>query len=756
MSQSELPQVSVSRRAFLKSTGAAAVGTAVPVAVSATASTPALQSTSAPAGRPALEYVNLLQGTASTPEVSLGNTLPIAALPFGMAHWTLQSDGRNEWFFHPSTRRVEGFRCTHQLSPWLGDYGQAVFLPFRGEILPEPRARASSYAVEDAQLSPHSLKLLLLRSRARAELIPTERCALLTTEFLQDGLTGECGLLIDIPGDKGEVVADAASRHITFESRANTGAVPDNFANYYVVETDAPWQRFETKTIHGSRVAILHFGQATHITARIATSFLSTEQAKLNLQRELGTQTPDQLRAAAAKVWTDHLNRIEIKGATEEQRRTFYSCLYRTLLFPRIFHEPDVNGKPHHYSAFTGQPTPGVMYADHGYWDVYHAWYPLMSLLFPERLSEILQGWTNAYKEGGWFPQFPSPGYRACMTGSLIDAVFADAAVKDIPGVDYATAYEGLHKHATSAGNPAKGYGRVGFEYYNRLGYVPADRVEQAVAESLDGAYGDFCVAQVATKLGKAEDARFFNDRSENWRKLLDPKTNFFRGKKEDGSWLEPFHSYRWGAPYVEGSAWQHRFDAAQNYAGLFQAMGGNNAAAKALHQLVTAPPVFEIGIYGYEIHEMSEMAAVDFGQYAHSNQPSHHLLYLFALAGRPEETERWVRRTLNQLYTPDTFAGDEDTGSMAAWYILSSLGFYPTCPGKPEYTLGSPLFPSAVVHLPRGKILQVEAENNTPANWRVRGVSFAGKPVGGPNIAHSSLIQGGTLHFTMAAGDPA
>ncbi len=751
MADKNRQQGRVSRRGFLKGTGAAALGAALPPAVAQSShDEPA---TGASPRRSPLEYVNVLQGTASTPEFSRGNTLPIAALPFGMAHWTLQSDGRDEWFFQPGTRRIQGFRCTHQLSPWLGDYGQAVFLPFRGEVHPAPRARASSYAMEEAKLAPHSLELLLLRFRARAELIPTERCALLTSEFLQDGLTGACGLLIEVPGQTGEWHADPAARTIRFESRVNTGAVPKNFATYYVLETDAPWERFETQVVQGNRIGILHFGQAGRITARIATSFLSMEQASENLKREVGTRTPEQLRAAAAKVWEEHLRRIEIEGAGEDQLRTFYSCMYRTLLFPRVFHEPDAQGAPHHYSAFTGEATPGVMYADHGYWDVYRAWYPYMSVVYPERLSEILQGWVNAYKEGGWFPQFPSPGYRACMTGSLIDAVFADAAVKGVAGVDYATAYEGLKKHATSPGDPAKGYGRVGFAYYNRLGYVPADRVAQSVAESLDAAYGDFCIAQVAATLGRTDDARHFQDRSENWRKLFDPGTGFFRGKNEDGTWLEPFHSYRWGSPYVEGSAWQHRFDAAQNYAGLFEAMGGKAAAARALEQMVTVPPVFEVGVYGEEIHEMSEMAAVAFGQYAHSNQPSHHLLYLFTLSGRPEETQRWVRRTLGTLYTPETFPGDEDTGSMAAWYILSSLGFYPTCPGKAEYTVGAPLFPRATVHLPGGKTLSVVAENNVAQNWRVGEVTFAGQPVAEWRLTHQRLVQGGELRFRMQAG---
>jgi predicted alpha-1,2-mannosidase len=450
--------------------------------------------------------------------------------------------------------------------------------------------------------------------------------------------------------------------------------------------------------------------------------------------------------------WNSMLSRIEIEGATQEQARTFYSCLYRTMLFPRVFHEPVPGGNGvHHYSTFNGKVEPGVMYADHGYWDVYRAWYPLASILFPERLSEITQAWVNALNEGGWFPQFPAPGYRACMSGSLIDSVFADSIVKGIGSFDREIAYAGLKKHATQPGDPDKGYGRVGIEQYLKLHYVPADVIPQSVAETADAAYGDFCIAQVAKTLGKTEDYHAFMARSGYWRNVYDSQVGFFRGKNADGSWLTPFDSFTWGSPYEEGSAWQHRWDAPHALPALFAAIGGKPAAVDALDKMLSVPPIFHTGVYGVEIHEMSEMAAVPFGQYAHSNQPSHHLLYLFAHAGRPDRTQFWVRRTLAEIYSPDSFAGDEDTGSMAAWYILSSLGFYQVCPGLPEYTFGGPLFPKATVHLPGGKTLTVEAPDNSAANVFVSSVGFNGQPRSGNTIQHAELASGGTLTFQMA-----
>jgi predicted alpha-1,2-mannosidase len=482
-----------SRRSFLKVTGLAAIGSAITPTTANAANDPATDPHihAAPtADQTPVELVNLLQGTESTPVFSRGNTLPIAALPFGMGHWTLESRADHPWMFQPHDRRIQGFRCTHQLSPWLSDYGYVVFLPFSGETDPAPAARASSYRPEDARLSPHSLELYLLRYQIRTELVPTERCAVITVNYEDQE---DPGFMFDIPGTNGIVQPDAAGQSIAFQSLANSGGVPDNFAAFYVLRFDKKWESFELKELKGRRVGVVRFAAMVKaIEVRISTSFISFDQADRNLELEIGHRSVVELRESAAKVWNQHLARVEIEGGTEDQRRIFYSCLYRTLLFPRIWHEPDEKGQPHHFSPYNGKITSGVMYADHGYWDVYRAWYPLMSILFPERLGEILQAWVNAYKEGGWLPQFPCPGYRACMTGSLIDAVFGDAAAKGIRGFDLQSAYEGLKKHATTPGDPAKGYGRVGLEEYLKFNYVPANHIGQSAVETADAAYGDF------------------------------------------------------------------------------------------------------------------------------------------------------------------------------------------------------------------------------------------------------------------------
>jgi predicted alpha-1,2-mannosidase len=699
-----------------------------------------------------LQRVNLLQGTNSTRAFSRGNTLPIAAMPFGMAHWTLQSSvAQTPWFFRPEDQRIEGLRCTHQLSPWLSDYGYATFLPFSGETGFTPEARASSYARKDAVLLPHRLQLDLLRYRCRFELTPTERGALLRMRFKD---RGSAGLIVDLPGEDAEFVDLRENRILAGGTHANEGGVPAGFTAHYVLKFDVPIKACEIRKADGRRIAVVRFDVPADgaVQCWVATSFLSREQAMTNLRRELEGKSFDALCTAAEKVWKAELSRIEVSGGSEEQRRIFDSCMYRAFLYPRMFHEYDADGNAVHYSAYSGQPAKGVMYADHGYWDTYRAWYSLMSIVNPARLGEILQGWVNAAKDGGWLPQFPAPGYRSCMTGSLIDSVFGDAAAKNLGGYDTASAYAALYKHAMQVGNPDRGYGRRGIEDYVKRGYVPSDKVAQAAVETLDSSYGDFCIAQVARSLGKESDAALFEQRAQNWRNVWDAKTRFPRGKTSAGAWVEPFDPFAWGGAYVEGAAWQHRFSVPHDVPGLMEAMGGRALFVDALEEMLRTEPRFGVGTYGFEIHEMSEMAAVNFGQYAHSNQPVHHVLYLFALAGRRDRTQYWVHRVLNELYTVQDFPGDEDTGSMAAWYILSALGLYQVCPGKADYVVGAPLFDEATIRFETGRSTTIRARNSSEKNFYAGAPFVNGKVHTGAEIAHKTIVDGCEMVFEKSA----
>jgi predicted alpha-1,2-mannosidase len=745
-----------SRRSFLKIGGAAALlATVNPKSEAAdTATTQPAQDRTAGSkphtgsdSKRLVDFANPLQGTDSTMLFSRGNTLPIVAVPFAMAHWAPQSSNNDPWFFQPHNERTQGIRCTHQLSPWLGDYGHATFMPFSGDASPEAASRASSYRKRELEITPHALKMRLMRYRCQLELAPTERGAAMRFTFEE---SGAAGLFIDLPGRDAEARRDPATGTIAALTRANEGGVPQGFASYYVVRADAEITHFEVKELKDRQVAVMRFAAQAGkpVTVRVATSFISFEQAERNLKAELADKPFDQVKSEASAVWEAALGRVRIQGGTEAQHKIFYSGLYRALLFPRVWHERDAEGKLVHMSPYSSKVEPGPMYADHGYWDVYRAWYPMMALLFPERLSEILEAWVNAYKEGGWLPQFPCPGYRNCMTGSPLDFVFGDAVAKGIKGFDVAAAYQGLKKHATQPVGPGLGYGRPAVAEYAKLGFIPCDVVVGGLAETLDSAYGDFCIAQVARAAGIEEDADLFEARSQNWHKSFDPKTRYLRGKNADGAWLEPFDPHTWGGAYVEGSASQYRFSVPYDPQGLIDAMGGNAPFLAALEEMLAQPPVFHVGSYGNEIHEMSEMAAADFGQYAHSNQPIHHALYMFTMAGRRDLTQHWVHRVLNELYSVDNFCGDEDTGSMSAWYILSSMGFYSMCPGKPEWVLGAPIFDQVDIHFPDGREIHIEAHSKKPGAF-FNHVTLNGAEHHDYFVNHSEFLKGARLVFS-------
>jgi predicted alpha-1,2-mannosidase len=487
------------------------------------------------------------------------------------------------------------------------------------------------------------------------------------------------------------------------------------------------------------------------VNVRIGTSFVSIDQARLNLKRELGTVPFDRAVRRTAAVWENMLGRAEITTPDMEQKGTFYSCLYRALLFPRTWHEVDAVGRTFHRSPYDGKLHPGVMFADNGFWDTYRTVYPLYAILFPDQLGTILEGWVNGYRESGWLPKWPSPGERGGMIGSHIDAVIADACVKGIPGFDLAKAYEGMRKHATEVAGDR--LGRTGLDAYLRKGFVPEQGNNHGVSCTLDYAYDDFCIAQVAAALGRDDDRRTMLRRAQNYRKLFDPRVGFMRGRTAGGEWVKPFDEFAWGGPYVEGSVWQCGWAVPHDPAGLIKLMGGDKQFVAKLDHMLSQPPRFNVVHYPYEIHEMTEMAAVDFGQYAHSNQPVHHVLYLYAAAGRPDRTQYWVRRVLNELYNsgPAGFAGDEDNGEMSSWYVLSSLGFYPLCPGTTQYVFGSPLFKRVVLHPPSGRDLTITAAGNGPATPYVKAVHINGKPTTHTYLDHRTIAAGGTLKFTMS-----
>lgn len=688
-----------------------------------------------------LRFVNVFQGTDSHPGFSTGNTLPLVAVPFGSNHWSTQTaEGR--WFFSPRDRWTQGIRCTHQPSPWMSDYGHFVVMAATGPDLHlSPRRRARAY---QAETYPHRTTLELLNDGTKIQMAPTVHGAVFEFSF-PDG--GGAVLLEPCVGDAEVEVRDA--RTIAGCVRGNSGGVPEGFGHYFVARFDRDARTTsafkgdeKTDDVVGERLGFVAEFDAS-VTMRIATSFISIEQAERNLETEIGEATVDEIALRAEMEWEAALGRIQVKG--EERRlRTFYSCLYRTQLFPRVWHEETPEGRRHR-SPYDGKVHEGVLYTDNGFWDTYRTIYPLFALLQPERLAEILQGWTNAYKEGGWFPQWATPGYRACMVGTHIDAVMADGVARGITDFDVDTALEGLLKHSEKVGDPDGAWGRIGIEDYLARGYVSTDHHE-SVARSLDYSYDDWCIAQVVEFRGR--DASKLLERAGNYRHLYDPEVGFMRGRNADGTWLEPWHEFHWGSPYVEGGPWQSSWAVQHDPAGLIRLMGGEEAFVAKLDRMLTTPPYFTTGAYGMEIHEMTEMAQANHGQYAQSNQPVHHVLYLYNAAGRPWRTQKEVRRVMDEMYTPELFPGDEDNGEMSAWYVLSALGIFPLTPGRAEWTIGAPLFPSATVQLPNGEALVIEADGEGPY---VSDLSYNGKQVDRLFLTHDEVAGGGRLIFQMS-----
>ena len=695
-----------------------------------------------------LRYVNPLQGTDSHHGFSTGNTLPIVAVPFGMNHWSAQTaEGR--WFFSPHDRKLQGIRCTHQPSPWMADYGHFTIMANTGEerhLSPGKRARAYR-----GEFHPHRFKAELLNDGTTIEMAPTERGAVFRFRFPE----GVVGRVLFEPC-AGESKIDLALRSsISGQVTGNSGGVTEGFAHYFAAEFDREPSRVSTfrgdtltDAVEGERVGfVAEFEEGGEVTMRLATSFISCDQADANGAQEHAGRGVDEIAAVAEVTWEAALGRIEVESEDEARRRTFYSCLYRTQLFPHTWHEPKAGGGLHHRSPYDGAVHAGSLYTDNGFWDTYRTVYPLFALLQPDRLAEILQGWTNAYKEGGWFPQWATPGYRACMVGTHIDAVMADGIARGVTGFDTETALEGLLKHAYQKGDDAGAWGRIGIEDYKRLGYVSTDHHE-SVARSLDYAYDDWCIAQIAT----GEEREKLLSRAGNYAHLYDETVSFMRGKDAAGKWLEPWDEFQWGSPYVEGGPWQSSWAVQHDAAGLIRLMGGEEGFVQKLDRMLATPPHFTTGAYGFEIHEMTEMAQADFGQYAHSNQPVHHVLYLYNSAGRPWRTQKEVRRVMDRLYTPTHLPRDEDNGEMCAWYVLSALGLFPLTPGQAEWTLGSPLFRRATINLPNGEKLVIEAPENDDESVYVRSASLNEQPLNRLFLTHDEVARGGTLRFEMSA----
>lgn len=711
------------------------------------------------------EYVSTLVGTQSDYALSTGNTYPAVALPWGMNFWTPQTGKMGDgWAYTYGSHTICGFKQTHQPSPWINDYGQFSLMPVRGRDKVDEQSRRSWFSHQSEEARPYYYKVYLADPDVRVEITPTDRAALLRFTFPE---SEDSGVVIDA-FDRGSCVQIVDDRTVTGYTTRNSGGVPDNFRNWFVVKFSKPFEAFRTfdgqNELKGMQaegdhaVAAVYFNtqRGEQITARVASSFISPEQALRNLRTEVGDDDFETVKAKAQARWDDVLGRIAVSGGTEDQYRTFYSCLYRSTLFPRKFYEIDADGNPVHYSPYNGQVLPGYMYTDTGFWDTFRCLFPLLNLVYPSENARMQAGLANAYRESGFLPEWASPGHRGCMVGNNSASVVADAILKGVtPEEDVATLYEAMMSGREKVHPTVSSTGRLGHEYYNTLGYVPYNvGINENVARTLEYAYDDWCIAQVARKLGHEEDAAMLEKASQNWRNVFDPETRLMRGRNREGDFQAPFSSYKWGDAYTEGNAWHYTWSVFHDVDGLADAMGGREKFARMLDSVFVVPPIYDDSYYGARIHEITEMQVAEMGNYAHGNQPAQHMVYLYAWADEPHKTQYWVREVMNRLYTakPDGYCGDEDNGQTSAWYVFSALGFYPVCPASDDYVAGAPLFRKAAVRLENGRTIEIEAPENSAANRYSSRMTVNGKTAEKPFLHHSELTRGAKIRFDMQA----
>lgn len=711
------------------------------------------------------DYVNPLMGTQSTFELSTGNTYPAIARPWGMNFWTPQTGKMGDgWQYTYTANKIRGFKQTHQPSPWINDYGQFSIMPVVGKPEFDENKRASWFAHKGETAKPYYYKVYLAEHDVVTELTPTERAAMFRFTFPENE---HSYVVVDAFDKASSVKIDVANRRITGYSTRNSGGVPDNFRNYFVIEFDKAFtykavvdnktliaESTETTSAHAGAIIGFATKKGETVHARVASSFISEEQALQNL-KELGDDTFDTLAEKGKDAWNDVLGRVEVEGGNLDQYRTFYSCLYRSLLFPRKLYEVDASGAIVHYSPFNGKVLPGYMYTDTGFWDTFRCLFPLLNLIYPSVNKEIQEGLINTYKESGFFPEWASPGHRGCMVGNNSASVLVDAYMKGVRVDDVATLYEGL-LHATENVHPEiPSTGRLGYEYYNRLGYVPYDvKINENAARTLEYAYNDWCIYKLAKELKRPKkEINMFAHRAMNYKNLFDKETLLMRGKNKDGKFMAPFSPLKWGDAFTEGNSWHYTWSVFHDPQGLINLMGGDDVFVSMLDSVFSVPPVFDDSYYGQVIHEIREMTVMNMGNYAHGNQPIQHMIYLYNYAKQPWKAQYWLRQVMDRLYTPtpDGYCGDEDNGQTSAWYVFSALGFYPVCPGTDQYVLGAPLFKNATVHFENGKTLEIKAPQNSRTNIYIKDMKVNGAEYSKNYVTHSLLQNGGVVGCVMS-----
>ena len=710
-----------------------------------------------------VDYVNTLMGTDNDWALSTGNTVPIVATPWGMNQWIPRTGKMGDgWSYTYGARKIVGFTQSHRPSPWINDFGQVTLMPTTGDVRLHEERRASWYSHKAEVAKPYYYSVYLADYDVTTEMTTTDRCAYFQITYPE---STQSHIVVDAHNQGSWIKVYPKENKVVGYDRNNVGGVTDNYHNYFVMVFDKPfdYQVWENNTIDfgkselkGDHVgALLSFktkrGEKVH--AKVASSFISVEQAEENL-KEIGNSTFDEVKAKSKARWNEVLGVIDVESDNIDQLRTFYSCSYRTVLFPHMMWEKTATGEIKHYSPFNGKIEKGYFYTGTGVWDTFRALFPLINLLYPSESAKMHESFLNAYLESGFYPEWSSPGHRGCMVGNNTASVMADLILKGLNTADAQKVYEGMLASANGVMKGCESSGRLGWEYYNKLGYVPYNvGIRENVARTLEYAYDDWCIYQTAKKLGRPQaEIDLYKKRSQNYRNVFDKETNLMRGKNEDGQFQTPFNPLKWGDAFTEGNSWHYSWSVFHDIQGLIDLMGGKKSFVGMLDKVFEVPPIFDDSYYGTVIHEIREMQIMNMGNYAHGNQPIQHMIYLYSYANEPWKAQYWVREVMNKLYfaTPDGYCGDEDNGQTSAWYVFSAMGFYPVCPASDQYVLGTPLFKKMTLKLENGKKIEISAPATSDANRYVKKMTVNGKEWTHNYVEYNTLKNGATLKFDM------
>ncbi|MDS4977073.1 GH92 family glycosyl hydrolase [Streptococcus pneumoniae] len=688
--------------------------------------------------KPLLETIDTRFGTASKHAFSRGNTLPYTGVPFGMNYFVPQtSDQDGAWFFDPHLPIFQGIRLTHQPSPWIGDYSWLLLTPVTSQLGGDSLFhRQSSYDRDKASFQPHYLKIFSLRYQIETQLTPTCYGASIRLKQKQGK-----ALSLYLHATDELTVEQVDKRTLALLQEGKTETNKNSLTMFTALQMNTDILAISQEA-GDWRIDLA----SSQTEMQLATSFISPSQALINLPQE----DFDSCKASAQADWENLLHRFDIIETGETDRTFFDHCLYRLFLFPQTFYEVDESGQAIHMDLATGTVKPGVLFSNNGFWDTFRTTFPLFALIIPEHYQRFLEGFFNSYRDTGFLPKWLAPDERGMMPGTLLDGIIADSACKDMAPDLEGELFQAMLETASKA-DPLGINGRHGLAQYQELGYLSTDHHE-SVSHTLDYAYSDFCIASCAKKLENIEIAETYKAASQNYRQLFDAETGYMRARDNQGNFHPDFSPYSWGRDYAECSAIQATLGVLHDIPGLIQLMGGKETFSNYLLKACQDAPLFETTGYGYEIHEMSEMATAPFGQIAISNQPSFHIPYLFRYSDYPDYTALLIKTLRQKAFHPswEAYPGDEDNGSLSAWYIWSALGFYPTCPGKPSYDLGIPLFDHLRVYLAKeDKWLDIHTKQNHNHFNFVKECRLDKTLVS--TIQHQDLLKAEQLTFTLS-----